>query len=139
MKLLSAIILSFGLSVSVWADNEVSDLDQLYAQLDGLVSMSCSDYLKLRLDEPELSTALATTNFQSFLSGYNLALSFSWSVQRENGILDPSAIAPIVQYKSALKENKMIVVERIDAKCVSSPTQTVGTLLLEWMGTRVVQ
>lgn len=126
MKLLSALIISFGLSVSVWADDAAIEAmtdayNILMTGTDGITSYPCSRYMKLRLDNPEVTQVLVAPSIASFISGYNLANFF----QHEASELQSSVSIskhPMVHYRRATANDPFYLVNYVDDQCKSHPT-----------------
>lgn len=130
MKLLSAFILSFGLSTSVFASPFSKILLDLHINQIGMTAMTCQEYIDLPRSEETDDLIYASS--LSFFSGVNAGLAAATLYQIT---LDPSApppLSPIVNTFSIIGGDKRLILDTIYKECKSSDDldhKTVGGVL----------
>lgn len=133
MKLLSALILSLGLSCSVWADDEAAnaELELWTSTLTGLFQQSCDQFNETvkAFDGTALSgRSFLTPQFVSFINGinYNTFITKStWTDTEPNRIYGYADITKL--------ENPDIIFDAVSAKCRMNPQQAMLNAFEDWL------
>lgn len=126
MKLLSALLLSFGLSSAVWAD-ETDDIQNLLSHMAGMANMPCEMYLGAT--RTKATDDLFYMNSLSFLSGVNAGLALRSRQLKREGELDLDAPVQLMNPLPAIIQDQRLLLDDLYKRCKDTPEVQIGGLL----------